>query len=480
MNKRMIIYTVGVILIIEAFLMLFPLIYALVDNDATLIAFIKTIGITALIGLSFVLLSKPKNKTIYAKDGLIITALVWIFMSIVGALPFVFSKAIPSYIDALFEIASGFTTTGSSILSDVEVLPRSLLFWRSFSHWIGGMGVLVFAMAAIPLAGGGGNIHIMKAESPGFEASKLVPKIHSTAKILYLIYFVMTVALVLILLLEGVSFFDSLLLSFGTAGTGGFAIKNTSLSDYSTTVQATITIGMALFGINFNCYYLLLIGKVKECFKNEELRWYIGIMLGASLAIAFNILNMFDSFIEAFHASSFQVSSVMTTTGYCTENYDLWPEVSKLILLAVMCIGASAGSTGGGLKVSRIIVMFKYARNELLKAINPNSVHRIKLNDRTLDDSTVKGISAYFIVYVMIFALSLIIISFDNHSFATNVSAVIATLNNIGPGLEMVGATGNFSQFSNLSKLVLTFNMIAGRLELFPMIILLSPKTWKR
>lgn len=476
----MIIYTVGVVLVIEACLMLFPMIYAVVDNDGTLLAFVQSVGITALLGFAFVLLSKPSNKTIYAKDGLLITALVWIFMSLLGALPFVLSDAIPSYIDALFEISSGFTTTGSSILTEVESLPRSVLFWRSFSHWIGGMGVLVFAMAVLPLAGRGGNIHILKAESPGFEASKLVPKMHSTAKILYLIYLAMTVVFIGVLLIEGVPLFDSLLLSFGTAGTGGFAIKNDSMASYSTLVQATITVGMALFGINFNCYYLLLIKRAKDCFKNEELRWYIGIMLFASLVIAINIKNSFGSFLGAFHVSSFQVSSVMTTTGYCTENYDLWPEFSKLILLGVMFIGASAGSTGGGIKVSRIIVMFKYARNEILKTINPNSVHKVKFNGRTLDDNVVKGISAYFIIYVMVFAISLFMISFDNHSFTTNVSAVTATLNNIGPGLDMVGATGNFSAYSNLSKLVLTFDMIAGRLELFPMIILLSPKTWKK
>ena len=473
----MVAYILGVLLLIEAFLLIFPLITAFIYSEPVM-PFLASIGILGLVGGLLRLIGRTKNKTIYAREGFLIVSLGWILLSAMGALPFFISGEIPNYIDALFETASGFTTTGSSILTNVEALSKSLIFWRSFTHWVGGMGVLVFIMAAIPLAGGGGNIHLLKAESPGPEVSKLVPKAKHTALILYLIYFVMTVVLVAIMLLDGNSLFDSLTLSFGTAGTGGFGIKNDSMASYSASTQTIITIGMAAFGVNFNCYYYLINKRFKECFGNEELKYYLLIMVGAILFITFNSKGMYSNIGESLHHAAFQVSSVMTTTGYTTVNYDFWPSFSKTVMLGVMCVGACAGSTGGGIKVSRIVIMARYAKNEVLKAIHPNKVTQIRFNGRVIDNETIRGINAYIIIYIAVFAVSLLIVSLDNKDMVSNISGVIATLNNIGPGLESVGATGNFASFSALSKCVFIFDMIAGRLELFPIMMLFYPRSW--
>lgn len=473
----MISYILGILLLTEAVLLIFPLITAVIYKEP-LMPFLSSMGILVVVGFALILLGKTKNKTIYAKEGFLIVSLGWILLSALGALPFYISGEIPSYVDAFFEATSGFTTTGSSILTDVEALSKSLIFWRSFTHWVGGMGVLAFAMAAIPLAGGGGNIHLLKAETPGPEVSKFVPKAKYSALISYLIYFVMTVILIAIMFCNGNTLFDSLTLSFGAAGTGGFGIKNDSLASYSASTQTILTIGMAAFGVNFSCYYYLISKKFKECFTYEELKYYLIIMLSSIALITINSRGMYSSITESLHHAAFQVSSVMTTTGYTTVNYDLWPSFSKIIMLGVMCIGACAGSTGGGIKVSRIVIMARYAKNEVIKTIHPNKITQVHFNNRVIGSDTIRGINAYIIIYVFVFAISVLIVSLDNKDLVSSISSVIATLNNIGPGLEVVGATGNFSSFSNLSKCVFIFDMIAGRLELFPIMMLFYPKSW--
>ncbi len=478
MNRRMIAYILGILLLCEAGLMLFPTVVSLVYGEAVLKSFLVTIGLLVAVGLTLVAM-KPKNKTIYARHGLVIVALGWILMSLFGALPFYFSGEIPNYLNALFEAVSGFTTTGASILTDVEALSKSMLFWRSFTHWIGGMGVLVFMMAVLPLAGGGGDLHLMKAESPGPNVSKLVPKSSKTARILYGIYLALTVLEIIILLFGGMSLFESVTITFGTAGTGGFGVLNSSIAEYSTFCQGVITVFMTLFGVNFNIYFLLLCKKFKDAFKSEEVWTYLAIMLSAIVVIAINIKDMFSSFGEALHHSAFQVSSVMTTTGYATTDFNQWPELSRMIMLAVMCVGACAGSTGGGLKVSRVILLLKSARREFRRISHPRSVKIITFEGNRVSDDTIRSTFAYFFIYAMIFAASALVVSLDNFDFTTTTTSVIATLNNIGPGLNMVGATGNYSEFSFLSKLVLIADMLLGRLEIFPLLFLFAPSKQK-
>ena len=478
MNKRMIAYILGILLLCEAGLLLLPTIVSLIYGESVVTSFLATIALLVATGLILVAM-KPKNKTIYARHGLVIVALGWILMSLFGALPFYFSGEIPNYLNALFESVSGFTTTGSSILTDVEALSKSMLFWRSFTHWIGGMGVLVFIMAVLPLAGGGGDLHLMKAESPGPNVSKLVPKSTKTAQILYSIYLVLTIIEILILLFGGMSLFESVTLTFGTAGTGGFGVLNSSIASYSPFCQGVITVFMTLFGINFNFYFLLLCKKFKDAFKSEEVWTYLAIMLSAIVVIAINVKDMFASFGEALHHSAFQVSSVMTTTGYATTDFNQWPELSRMIMLAVMCVGACAGSTGGGLKVSRVILLLKSARREFRRISHPRSVKIITFDGNRVSDDTIRNTFAYFFIYVMIFAASVLVVALDNFDFTTTVTSVIATLNNIGPGLNMVGATGNFSEFSFLSKLVLIADMLLGRLEIFPLLFLFAPSKQK-
>lgn len=474
MNKKMISYILGILLFCEAGLLLLPLAVALIYSEPVITSFLATMGLLCVGGLILTRF-KPKDKTIFAKDGLAIVALGWILMSLFGALPFYFSREIPSYLNALFETVSGFSTTGASILTDVEALSKSLIFWRSFTHWIGGMGVLVFVMAVLPLSGGGGDLHLMRAESPGPIVGKLVPKSNKTARILYGIYFIMTLVQIVLLLLGGMPVFDSITISLGTAGTGGFGILNDSIASYSPFCQSVITVFMALFGINFNVYFLILCRNFKGALKSEELWSYIGIMGSAILAITVNIRGHFDTLFEAFHHAAFQVSSVMTTTGYSTTDFDKWPEFSKTILVMVMCIGACAGSTGGGFKVSRVILLLKYAKKTIRSYVHPRSVKVITFDGQRVSDETFQGTIAFFVVYVIIYAVSLLIVSADKNDLVTDFTSIAATFNNIGPGLGAVGPTGNFACYGTLSKIVFIIDMLLGRLEIFPIICIFAP-----
>ena len=396
-----------------------------------------------------------------------------------GALPFIFSGSIPNPVDAIFETVSGFTTTGASILADVEILPHCVLIWRSFTHWIGGMGVLVFILSLLPLTGGY-HMNLMKAESPGPSVSKLVPKVQSTAKILYGIYFVMTVIQIILLLLGGMPLFDSLCAAFGTAGTGGLGIKSDSMAGYSTYLQVVITIFMILFGINFNAYFLLITRKFAQAFKMEEVRYYLGIIAIAVLIITCNIYHMYGSVSESLQQAAFQVGSIITTTGYATTDFNLWPEISRTILVMLMFIGACAGSTGGGIKVFRILILCKTIRKELHIFLHPNAVKKIKMNGKVIPHEVLRSTNIFIIVYILIIAGSIFLIAFDDFDLITNFTAVTATFNNIGPGLELVGPIGNFGMFSWFSKIVLTFDMLAGRLEIFPLLLLFVRDTWKK
>ena len=396
-----------------------------------------------------------------------------------GALPFIFSGSIPNPVDAIFETASGFTTTGASILADVEILPHCVLIWRSFTHWIGGMGVLVFILSLLPLTGGY-HMNLMKAESPGPSVSKLVPKVQSTAKILYGIYFVMTVIQIILLLLGGMPLFDSLCAAFGTAGTGGLGIKSDSMAGYSTYLQVVITIFMILFGINFNAYFLLITRKFAQAFKMEEVRYYLGIIAIAVLIITCNIYHMYGSVSESLQQAAFQVGSIITTTGYATTDFNLWPEISRTILVMLMFIGACAGSTGGGIKVFRILILCKTIRKELHIFLHPNAVKKIKMDGKVIPHEVLRSTNIFIIVYILIIAGSIFLIAFDDFDLITNFTAVTATFNNIGPGLELVGPIGNFGMFSWFSKIVLTFDMLAGRLEIFPLLLLFVRDTWKK
>lgn len=464
----------GIVLLSQAALMVLPLIVAVIYKES-LYSFLITIGL--LLACGFILTRfKPENKTIYSREGFHIVSFGWILMSLFGALPFFISREIPSYIDAVFEAVSGFTTTGASILTDVEAMSRSLLFWRSFTHWIGGMGVLVFLMAVLPLAGGGGNIFLMRAESTGPDVGKLVPKASSSAKILYSIYLAMTVIEIVILKLGGMPWFDSITLSFGTAGTGGFGVRGDSIAGYSVFCQVVIGIFMALFGINFNMYFLLLCGKIKDVFKNEELRGYLLIMGSAILIIGIDISNRFDSVAQAFHTAAFQVSSVMTTTGYATTDFDKWPELSRMVMLMVMFVGGCAGSTGGGIKVARILILLKSVKKEFKRMVHPRSVSIVKLDGKRISDEGVHSVNVYLTVFMMIFVASILLVSFDNKDMTSNVTAVIATLNNIGPGLGVVGPTGSFASYGLLSKIVFIIDMLLGRLEIFPLLLIFSAK----
>lgn len=422
---------------------------------------------------------KPKNQVFYAREGFVTVALCWILISIVGAIPFVLCGEIPSFVDALFETISGFTTTGASILPEVESLSHCCLIWRSFTHWIGGMGVLVFLLTLIP-AIGGYNMHLMRAESPGFSVEKFVPRITDSARILYGIYFVMTLAEIVLLAVVGMPLFDNLCLSFGSAGTGGFGILNDSVASYTMAQQSIITIFIILFGINFNVYYLFLVRRPKDALKCEEMRAYLLIIATAVTLIAINTRSYYGSWGDAFHHSAFQVGSIITTTGYSTVDFNLWPQFSKTILVLLMFCGACAGSTGGGMKVSRIVVLFKTIRNELRLSMHPRRVHLVRFEGRPLEKAVVHNIERFFAAYILLFAASFLILSLENLDFASCFTAVSATLNNIGPGLEAVGPMANFGHLSVLSKFVLMFDMLAGRLEVFPMLVLLMPSTWKK
>lgn len=425
-------------------------------------------------------LTKPKSSTFYAREGFVAVSLSWIIMSLIGAMPLYFTSDIPSFTDALFEIISGFTTTGSSILPNVEALSHANLFWRSFSHWIGGMGVLVFILAILPMSGGS-TMNLMKAESPGPSVGKLVPRIQQTAFLLYAIYFAMTIIELILLLCGSMKPFDALCLTLGTAGTGGFGIKNDSLASYSVYSQVIITIFMFLFGVNFTFYYYILIKKVKDALRMEEVRGYFLLFSAAAIAIALNLsLSGNPGFWHNLQQSAFQVASVMTTTGYATTDFNLWPTFSKVILVGLMFIGACAGSTGGGIKVSRILLYVKQVGKELMQQIHPRQISVTKLDGKGIEHTTIRSCNVFLMTYGVVFIISILLISLDGFDFTTTFTAVVATLNNVGPGLNMVGPTGNFADFSVFSKYVLMFNMLAGRLEILPMLILFHPATWKK
>lgn len=478
MNYAIIAYILGWVLTFEGAFMALPCLTALIYREKSGFYFLIC-GVIAVIVGRLMTRKKPKNTVFYAREGYVACALCWILLSIVGAIPLFASGEIPNVEDALFEIVSGFTTTGSSILTNVEGLSRCMLIWRSFSHWIGGMGVLVFLLAILPMAGGQ-NMHLMRAESPGPSVGKLVPNVRKTASLLYGIYFAMTVVQIILLLIGRMPLFDALCIAFGTAGTGGFGILNDSLTSYSTYIQAVVTIFMFLFGVNFNFYYFMLMRRPKDAFKMEEVRWYVGIYLAAVALITLNITKGVGDLFTNLHHVAFQVSSIMTTTGYGTVDFNLWPQFSRALMVALMFVGACAGSTGGGMKVSRILIYLKTVKKEMAFLIHPRSVKIVKVDDKAVEHETVRAANNYLIAYLLIFVGSLFLITLDGFDMETNFTAVAATINNIGPGLGMVGSTGNFSQFSALSKLVMIFDMLAGRLEIFPMMLLFSVNTWKK
>ncbi|MBQ6632043.1 MAG: TrkH family potassium uptake protein [Romboutsia sp.] len=477
MNFGFITYIIGWILKFQAAFLLVPCIVSIAYKEKSGFAFIISAIISFTIGM-LCTLKKPKNKSFYAKEGFVSVACGWIALSVSGALPFIISGEIPNVFNALFETISGYTTTGATILSDVESLSKCILFWRSFTHWIGGMGVLVFVLCILPLADGN-NMHLMRAESPGPSVGKLVPKMKSTAMILYGIYAALTVIECILLLFGKMSFFDAITTSLATAGTGGFGIKNSSIAEYSTYIQNVVAVFMVIFGVNFNIYFLLLVRKPKEILQSEELRTYLGIVLVATLIIGFNISSSFTSIWESMQQAFFQVASIITTTGYATTDFNYWPSLSKFVLVALMFVGGCAGSTSGGIKVSRILIACKNLKNEIYSFVHPKRVQIIRLEGRKVGNDVVKSVNVYLVLYALIFAASVFLISIENGSFETNFTAVAATLNNIGPGLDGVGPMANFGGFSPFSKCVFMFGMLAGRLELVPMIILFSPWVWK-
>lgn len=478
MNYSIVFYIIGWILNLEAAFMSLGCITALIYGEKAGWSFVVSILLCLVIGLPLTV-RKPSSHIFYLRESFVSTALGWIALSCMGALPFLFSGVLHNPVDALFETVSGFTTTGSSIFTDVEVLPRCILFWRSFTHWIGGMGVLVFLLILPPLAVGG-RMNLMKAESPGPSVSRLVPKVQATAKILYILYVIMTLVEIVLLLAGGMPLFDSLTITFGTAGTGGFGIKNDSCAGYTTYQQVVITIFMILFGVNFNFYFLLAVKKGRQALQSEEVRAYLLIILAAILLIAVNIRGYFSHFGQAVQQSAFQVGSIITTTGYATTDFNLWPEFSRTILVMLMFVGACAGSTGGGIKVYRLLIMVKTVKKELRQLLHPRSIKKIQIDGKAVEHEVVRSTNVFLIVYLLIFIFSILLVSLDNKDLITNFTAVAATLNNIGPGLGDVGPLGNFSGFSNFSKLVMTFDMLAGRLELFPLLLLFMRSTWKK
>jgi len=483
MNYKMIAYITGQLVRVEGVLLLLPLIVSLIYGEGQITAFLLPAGFSVLIG-SLLTLQKPKNTSIFAKEGFMIVGLSWIILSSVGALPFVFGGSIDSYVDAFFETVSGFTTTGASILTAVEGLPYSILFWRSFTHWIGGMGVLVFVLAILPQADTRSVklMHVMRAEVPGPKVGKLVSKISRTARIMYGLYIGLTAVQVILLLCGGMPLFDSLVNSFATAGTGGFAIKNASIAAYdSAYVDWVIGIFMVLFGVNFNLYYFILIGHFSEALKNEEFRWYAGIVTLSTALITIDVYKLYGSIGKSVRYAFFQVSSVITTTGFATYDYDTWPAVSKVIIILLMFCGACAGSTGGGIKVGRLILLVKTGMREIKYMLHPRSVVSIRVDGKPADTDTIRSASSYIVVYIMFFTVSMFFIELlEECDLITGFTAVSACLNNIGPGLGVVGPAGNFAGFTKLSKLILSFNMLAGRLEIFPMLLLFAPSTWRR
>lgn len=479
MNNKMIVYIIAKMLGVEGAVLLIPAFVAFLYGESDVIQFLI---VSAVLGAIFFIFGRkrPENKVIYAKEGLVIVGLAWILWSLFGALPFVLTGSIPSYVDAFFETVSGFTTTGSTILTDIEALPKGVAFWRSLTHWIGGMGVLVFVMMLTSLDDEH-SMHLMRAEVPGPEADKLVPKARATARILYLMYFVLTAAEVVFLMFGGMSFYDALLHSFSTAGTGGFSNRNASVAYYdSAYIDGVITVFMILFSVNFNLYFLIRLKNWKDALKNEELHAYLGIIAGAVAIVTVNILGIYGNIVHAFRYASFQVASVITTTGFCTADFNLWPELSKVVLLCIMVIGACAGSTGGGIKVSRFLILVKSIKQEVRRMLHPKAVTIVKINGKRVGNDTIRSVYIYFISYILVMMVSILLVSINNFDFATTFSSVLTTLNNVGPGISMVGPVENFHMFSPLSKLVFCMDMLLGRLEIFPYLLLMSPELWRR
>ena len=484
MNYKLMGRFIARIILMEAVFLLPALFISLGYGERNAVhSFLLTVATALALGVPMYLFCRKTDLRFGVREGMVCVSLSWLIMSLLGALPFYFSGAIPKYIDAFFETASGFSTTGASILSDVESLPKGLLYWRSFTHWVGGMGVLVFALAfSSGDQGAGFTMHLLRAESPGPDVGKLVPKMKQTAKILYIIYIVMTVINVLFLLFGGLSLLDALCLGFGTAGTGGFGVRNDSFASYSPYIQDVTTVFMFLFGVNFSCYYLLLIRQFKNVFKDEELRLYVGIAVISTLLIGWNTFesSFQGDFWEALRHSAFQVSSILTTTGYCTVDFDTWHAFSKGIILMLMLIGACAGSTGGGFKVARVLIVFKNLRRNIRQVVNPRKVMAIRNNGKVMDEKVITNTNAYLAAYMIILVLATLVISLDGQTVETNISAVFACINNIGPGLGAVGPVCNYSIYSDFSKGLLGVLMLIGRLEIFPFLILLSHSTWKR
>lgn len=477
MNRKMIFYTVGRIALVEAALMLLPALVSLIYLERSGVSFLITGAIALTLGFLLTRL-KPSDTSIYAKESFSIVAYAWLLMSALGALPFVISGAIPSYVDAFFETVSGFTTTGASILTEIEGLDRGILFWRSFTHWIGGMGVLVLVTAVVSNIGDR-SINILRAEMPGPTVGKLLPRSKDTAKILYVIYIALTLIQIILLRTGGMPLYDSIVHTFGTAGTGGFGIKNDSIASYSPYLQWVITVFMLLFSINFNLYYLLLIRKFKPVFKSGELRFFLVMVLCCITVVTVNVAPLYSSVSEALRHSAFQVSSIVSTTGYATADFDLWPELSKAILMLLMVVGACAGSTGGGLKAARVVILLKSVGRELQKLLHPRAVKAVSTEGKKLDDSTLNGVNSYFSIYIICIVVVYILLSFESFDMETNFSATLACFNNIGPGFGGVGPTANYAAYSGFSKVLLSFAMLLGRLEIFPLLLGLNPFIWK-
>ena len=479
MNYRIITYVIGWVLNLEAICMTLPAVTGLIYGEKTWTSFLITGLISALAG-TLLVVRRPEKPHFFMKEGCVSVALSWIALSLIGSLPFMISGTIPHFVDAFFETVSGFTTTGSSILRDVEAMSYSMLFWRSFTHWVGGMGVLVFTMAVLPVSDGRA-MHLMRAESPGPSVGKISSKIRDTAKILYAMYLVLTVVQTILLRLVGLPWYDALITAFGAAGTGGFSNRAASIGAYgSPAVEMITAVFMVLFGINFNVYFFLLIRHFKEAFACEEMRVYLGVIAASTLAVAGNIFHLYGNVWQSLRYSFFQVASIITTTGYATTDFNMWPTFSKAVLVLLMFFGACAGSTGGGIKISRIIIMCKTAKQDLMRVLHPHAVTTVRFEGKPLDDKTVFGVRTYMNLYLIIFVLSTMVVAINQFDLVTTFTAVASCLNNIGPGLNQVGPMMNFGAYSNFAKLVLIFDMLAGRLEIFPMLVLFLPDAWRR
>ena len=479
MNRKIVFSVTGKLLEVFSLIMLLPVLVSVIYKEHEAFAFLISAGISLVLGLTLRLLTRNADKTLYAKEGFLIVSLAWVCASVIGSLPFYISGEIPSYVDALFETVSGFTTTGASILTDIEAMSHGMLFWRSFTHWIGGMGVLVFILAFVNNISDR-SIHIMRAEMPGPIVGKLVPRAKDTSKVLYIMYIVLTLVEIIFLWCGEMNLFESVVHSLGTAGTGGFGIKSDSVGGYSAYSQWVIAAFMVIFGINFNLYYLAIIKRFKAAIKSEELWTYFGIVLVFSTLIAININHMFESVADSVRHAFFQVASLVSTSGFATTDFNLWPDFSKALLLIVLFTGACAGSTAGGLKISRVILLFKMISKEIKRLIRPRSVSNIKFEGKDVDDHTQSSVTTYFAVYMICFFLVFLIISFEPFGFETNFTAAATCFNNVGPGFDMVGPAGGFSEYSDFSKLVLSLAMLMGRLEIFPLLIALIPSTWKK